>query len=209
MKQTIKYFFAIASCFAVMCYVSSAMAATVRTIAENNTCQPAVSLSVTPGGTVKAYAVEETLPYGLTPSAISENGVWDSVNRTIKWGTFPDSSSRTLTYKLTGAESSFTISGNASFDGSPAITGDTQAVVICTVAKPRFDPPDGTEVPVNVTISCETPNADIRYTTDGTPPDSGSSSYTTPLQFECGYPLYNRWNPTRFRLIIIHHPLAV
>jgi len=50
------------------------------------------------------------------------------------------------------------------------------------VATPTFTPtPGNIETPVDVTISCTTPNSNIYYTTDGTDPDENSTPYTIPF----------------------------
>ncbi len=51
-----------------------------------------------------------------------------------------------------------------------------------TVALPTFSPAAGTYTsPINVVISCDTPGADIYYTTDGSDPDEDSESYESPI----------------------------
>ncbi len=51
-----------------------------------------------------------------------------------------------------------------------------------TVATPTFNPAGGTyNSTQSVTISCTTPGATIRYTTNGTEPTSGSTQYTVPV----------------------------
>jgi hypothetical protein len=52
------------------------------------------------------------------------------------------------------------------------------------VAKPQISPRYGSAVsgPVSVTISCDTPNATIRYTTNGSDPSSSSPVYGGPFE---------------------------
>lgn len=53
------------------------------------------------------------------------------------------------------------------------------------VASPRFSPGTGTYYAIqNVAITCETPDATIYYTTDGTAPDQNSATYTNPIAVE-------------------------
>ncbi|MCL2167688.1 MAG: chitobiase/beta-hexosaminidase C-terminal domain-containing protein [Lentimicrobiaceae bacterium] len=50
------------------------------------------------------------------------------------------------------------------------------------VTAPKFDPPGGSYTnPINVTISCATEGATIRYTLDGTNPNEDSQEYTTAI----------------------------
>lgn len=51
------------------------------------------------------------------------------------------------------------------------------------VAQPVFDPPEGTYLnPQSVSISCATDGAVIRYTDDGSEPDTNSAEYTGPIE---------------------------
>jgi len=103
----------------------------VRTITNNSTPSPDVSLAASPAATVSVYAVEETLPAGLTPANISNDGSWDSANRKVKWGPFFDHTARTLTYEVTGPDGAYALAGVGSFDGSSATTtGDLQAIIL-------------------------------------------------------------------------------
>ena len=59
----------------------------------------------------------------------------------------------------------------------------SSAVYTFSAAAPVFDPPGGTYTePQMVTISCETPNTQIRYTTDGSIPTETSNLYSLPLE---------------------------
>jgi len=58
----------------------------------------------------------------------------------------------------------------------------TDYSAVNTVATPTFSQPSGTIfTPINVTISCTTADAVIRYTTDGSIPTETSSIFTTPI----------------------------
>jgi len=53
------------------------------------------------------------------------------------------------------------------------------------VAAPTFNPPPGDyEEAIDVVMSCSTPSAQIRYTTDGSEPNETSELYHTPLHIE-------------------------
>ena len=65
------------------------------------------------------------------------------------------------------------------FSNPVPLSGDLPAE---TVAAPAFSPAGGTYTSAqNVTISCGTPGAVIRYTTDGSAPTSASVQYTGPI----------------------------
>lgn len=158
----------------------------IRTVTENSSCAPKVSLLTMPDALVKAWAAEEIIPLGLTPSEISDSGIWNPENRTIRWGVFTDANSRTLHYTLSGSDGTYTLNGSASFDGKSEIpTGDIQVITDCPmqqVADPVFDPPSGANIPLMLSITCATSGAEIHYTTDGSTPDAGDTVYTVSFQ---------------------------
>jgi subtilisin-like proprotein convertase family protein len=51
------------------------------------------------------YTVEEFLPAGMTPTAISDGGVWSTNTLAIKWGPFEDDQSRNLSYQVSSVGS--------------------------------------------------------------------------------------------------------
>ena len=55
-------------------------------------------------------------------------------------------------------------------------------IILGTVGTPTFNPAAGTyQIAQNIAISCITPGAQIRYTTDGTEPTATSSLYSNPI----------------------------
>ena len=87
-----------------------------------------IKLTVIPDQGIDVYAVEELPPAGWTILEINEDGVWDDINKKVKWGPFFDDSTRVLTYKAippAGESGEKTFSGTTSSDGS-----DTPAVPI-------------------------------------------------------------------------------
>lgn len=64
-------------------------------------------------------------------------------------------------------------------------TGRCSLIVAGEVAKPSFDPPAGDyDEVLYVTISTETPNADIYYTIDGSEPTEESKKYEQPIRVD-------------------------
>lgn len=92
-----------------------------------------VSIYVVPDAGTSSWACDDQPPSGWTASNISDSGVWDDVNKKVKWvfiGGAGIDQPKTLTYDITppsDASGLATFSGRASFDG-PAfdITGETQ-----------------------------------------------------------------------------------
>lgn len=61
-------------------------------------------------------------------------------------------------------------------------TSSANYTITGRVATPEFSPPGGAySSPQYVTISCATPGADIRYTTNGTDPTQSAQLYTSPI----------------------------
>lgn len=68
-------------------------------------------------------------------------------------------------------------------DWTPSERAGGQYIITGKVAKPNLDPPPGTYTsPRSVTITCETPEAKIYYTTDGFEPTPQSQLYGGPVQ---------------------------
>ena len=77
-----------------------------------------VQLTATLDSTVLAYNVEETLPAGAIPSTISHDGIFHSSSQCIKWGTFLDRTTRTLSYSFVIDPGTYDMQGNMSPDGN-------------------------------------------------------------------------------------------
>ena len=101
-----------------------------RTVSGNGTTSPLVQISVQPGATVKCYSVSEVVPAGLSPSQISAAGVFSAATRTIRWGPFLDAQARTVSYRLSGSDGSYELSGAGSFDGFDSETPGERVVVL-------------------------------------------------------------------------------
>jgi len=86
-----------------------------------------VALTITPAANVSVYAVEEQVLPGLNVANFSTSGVFDAINRKIKWGPFFDNSPRTLSYQVvapSNASATLSFAGAVSFDGvATAIAG--------------------------------------------------------------------------------------
>jgi len=76
---------------------------------------------------VKCYAVSEVIPAGLTPAQISDNGVFSTGTRTVRWGPFLDAQARTVSYHLSGTGGTYTLNGAGSFDGFGTPTRATRS----------------------------------------------------------------------------------
>ena len=159
----------------------------VRSITDNSSVLPAVTLAVTlTASQPECYSITEILPVGLTPYEIDSDGTWCITNRTIHWGPFRDGINRSLSYRAGGNTATYTLDGTGSADGYPVdTTGDTGLIVDMTaiekVATPLVSPQPNGRFPVDVTLSCATEGAVILYTLDGTPPDEASLEYAGPI----------------------------
>ncbi len=166
----------------------------VRTITENATATPLITLTATPHGNVSAYTVTETLPLGLTPPETTRNPVWNETNRTLKWGPFTNEAA-VMSYRVIGTGGAFVCEGRASVDGYPAaVTGQSNLVVTGSggvlppvqpskLPTPVLTPKSSTTLPVSVAASCAVGGVSLRYTLDGTVPTTNSALYAGVLQF--------------------------
>ena len=101
-----------------------------RTITSNGKPLPLVQITVHPGTGVQCHAVTEVLPVELRPLEVSHGGVFSAATRTVRWGPFLDAQERTLSFRLSGPDGSYELSGSGSFDGfSRETTGDRIVVV--------------------------------------------------------------------------------
>ena len=167
----------------------------VRTITENSTATPLITLTATPHGSVSACTVMEALPLGLAAFSTTRNPVWNETNRTLKWGPFTNEIA-VMTYRVSGVAGSFVCDGQASMDGYPvAVTGQSNLVVgsagggyVVPVKPPKLPtplltPPNSTSLPVLVAASCAASGAELHYTLDGTTPTTNAALYSGTLQF--------------------------
>jgi hypothetical protein len=104
---------------------SSPEVSAVRSVYSNS-----VMISVTPLAGTTAYGIEEYVASGVTVGTINNDGIWDGINRKIKWA-FYDAEPRVLSYSFSGPEGiQASLSGTASFDGSEdQISGQIVATV--------------------------------------------------------------------------------
>jgi len=101
-----------------------------RTITGSPSRIQTVQVSFAPASTVKTWAVQETLPVMLWPSAISDGGLWHVDSGTIEWGPFMDHTARNLSYTVSGMDGTYAISGLTSFDGKSYATAGNSTVYI-------------------------------------------------------------------------------
>jgi hypothetical protein len=102
-----------------------------------------VVVSIAPDPDTLVYAIEETLPQGVTVIGISENGNHDQKEGKVKWGPFFDKMERTLTYTVLfgdEATTSLVFSGIGSFNGSGVETGGTSTFHFTSPPPPPSPP---------------------------------------------------------------------
>jgi hypothetical protein len=104
--------------------------AATRTITGSPSRIQTVQLAVSPASGVKSWAVQETLPVLLWPSAISDGGLWHMDSSTIEWGPFMDHTARNLSYNVSGMDGTYNLSGLTSFDGQNYTTTGNSSVYI-------------------------------------------------------------------------------
>jgi hypothetical protein len=181
----------------------------LRSLQDVNTCLPVVKLAVTVQEPVHSYALLEQISEGLYPENISHDGVWNPETRTIKWGIYQNKSSFDISYNLRGLKGDYQLSGYASVNGTSVDIGGTSSIALnCDIEKvslPKFEPRSGTPFPVDVTITCDTPDAIIHYTLDGSIPDQESPIYSNALPISSAVKI----KAIAYKTGMIESPLAV
>jgi hypothetical protein len=128
----------------------------VRSISENGTFLPSITITATPRGSVSCYAVTETIVPGLAPSGLAANAVWNPANNTIYWGPFVDDQPRSLTYELSGPAGTFPLAGQGSFDGYPAtVTGAASVTFNPAYIGPSTNYPTCVTAPIEYTVDID------------------------------------------------------
>jgi uncharacterized repeat protein (TIGR02543 family) len=102
----------------------------VSTNAIRSVTGTTVSILITPPAGTSAWGIEEIIPAGLTPTAITgSNGNWNATSRKITWYS-SGSASSTLGYSVSGNQGSYTVSGSASFNGNNEVIGGSTTISI-------------------------------------------------------------------------------
>ena len=105
-----------------------------------------VALDVVPSAETGSYLVEDVPPVGWTVSAPSDNGIFDPVNRTVRFGPFFDALARTLTYTLTpplGAAGLRLFNGTFTVDGTAAVVSGDFSLQMLPLHPADSQPIDG------------------------------------------------------------------
>ena len=165
-----------------------AAAQVARSVNTNTPTAPMVTFNVVPGTNASCVAVTESLPLGLVATNVSAGGNYISSNNVVLWGPFFGTNVQSLSYQAVGqpgiysVRSSWSVDGVSGGDGTNIVIASTSGSGVPTpppqVAAPTFAPASGSNVPVNVTISCATPGATIYYTLNGSLPTASSLLYT-------------------------------
>jgi len=162
-----------------------------RSVDTSSPTAPVVTFNVVPGANATCVAVTELLPLGLGAANVTAGGSYIASDNVVMWGPFFGTSTQTLSYQAVGQAGTYSVRAAWSVDG---VGGDeavgTNLVVAATsggggvpapppqVATPAFSPASGSNVPVNLTISCATTGAVVYYTLDGSLPTTSSLLYT-------------------------------
>ena len=184
---------------------------TLRSVFNDNTCAPSVSISVTPLQTTSSYAVTEKIPFDLFPVNINENGQWHPEEQKIRWGNFRDHTARSLSYDLSGVNATYEFSEIIfSADGLvETITSSISVSIQCTQAQnpdesdPEIELPldpmpqplfitNSQTVPASLSLTSSIQNAHVYYTIDGSRPTTNSHLFLDIIDIE---------NPTIVRAI--------
>ena len=100
-----------------------------------------VEIKISPPSSVGAWAVEESVLSGLTPSDINEEGRFDRDGGVIRWGPFFSAASKTLSYTLAGPGGSFPLTGQVSFNGETVAIGGSSSIQLGRSLEPTSPTP--------------------------------------------------------------------
>jgi len=167
---------------------ATANAQVTRSVNTNIPAAPVVTFNVSPGTNASCVAVTESLPPGLAATNVTAGGNYIASNNVVLWGPFFGTNVQTLSYRAVGQTGIYPVQASWSVDGvgGGESVGTNILVASATggvptapplVATPTFSPASGSNVPVNVTISCTTTGAVIYYTLDGSLPTQASTLY--------------------------------
>ena len=152
-----------------------------NSVSGNATIQPIVSLTATPQGAVNCYAVVETIPFGLTPSGLSGDGIWDPIAGAIRWGPYLDNQPRVFSFNVGGASGTYPLSGQVSVNGYSMSAGATNVQINTSVIGTA--PQIGTQPSNQVALAGST----VQFTVGA----SGSSPLIYQWYFNTNTPLFS------------------
>lgn len=117
-----------------------------------------------------------------TPATLTTGGTtWANTSVTVNFGALLDNQAGPVWIRIVNLTAS-TGSGNRPTSAIDDVTLTWSNGAATTVAAPTFTPAAGTYYnSVNVSLSTSTPDAEIRYTTDGTDPNGTSTLYAAPF----------------------------
>jgi len=182
----------LAATFALAISCGEAGTGAVRTMpatfVPGGSLQVSISVSTDATNPPPAVIINETLPEGWVISK-SSPGYIKVIGSTYTWlfysNTGVPSSSISYTVQIPSSASGtyqFTGTLTTSTEGKQSITGTQMTTEVNTVIQPVLTPGTGIYYnPISVTITCDTPGATIRYTLNGSEPDSSFPVYATPI----------------------------
>jgi len=190
-----------------------ANALVTRSVNTSSPTAPVVTFNVTPGTNAACVAVTESLPPGLAATSVTAGGNYIASNNVVLWGPFFGTNTQTLSYQAVGQPGTYPVRAAWSVDGvgggeavgTNIVVASASGSIVPTpppqVATPTFSPASGSNVPVNVTISCATAGASIYYTLDGSLPTQGSTLYSNAVNLASASTIRavaftNGWTPS-------------
>jgi hypothetical protein len=108
---------------------ASLFAAATRHI-NTDDCRNQITIQTDFSSQKGGYAIIESLPQGLLPSNISQNGIWHAESHTIKWGAYVDKINREFFYEVSGNIQQYDINGMIGIDGITSDIGGDQTIFL-------------------------------------------------------------------------------
>jgi hypothetical protein len=196
-----------------------------RSVNTSSPTAPMVTFSVTPGMNAACEAVTESLPPGLAATGVTGGGNYIASNNVVLWGPFFGTNALVLSYVAVGQPGTYPVKASWSVDGVGGSEAAGTNIVIASasgsgaptpppqVATPTFLPASGSNVPVNVTISCATAGASVYYTLDGSLPTQTSMLYSNAVNLASAGTIRavaftNGWTPSAAAVAYYGPPAA-
>jgi len=158
-----------------------------------------IQIEADPAPYVETYTVEEDVPAGLNPDVINHGGIWDPIQRRIKWGPFRDANRRTLKAEVLPASDlrlPADLLAEGWFDAQQIVAAGNSRVqptpsVVSRTLPPRFTP----GVPFIVHIEFQpAPTVELAFIEDAVPADSTLSQISEGGSFDAAQSKV-KWGP--------------
>ena len=101
---------------------------------DNGNVQPLIGVTIAGASNVTCFTIEEQLPASVSPLNIGSGGQWLPNLNAIRWGPYTNTSTVTVSYRISGIPGDYPINGLAWADGRwKFVPSTTTATILSTV----------------------------------------------------------------------------